>query len=398
MVFERVQTTQKTGGGTENGTPSAIDRRSDLLARSVKQWLPKGLSSVEVLRHCGRVGFRPCGIEFVLLDDDVADVEGVTIRGVNPVEFARSVIDAVLSHAEENEAVPHYSVVGIKDVDGDEDDQKCFVVSLPAKLIRDALGDLSMMSDGDDAGALIAGWRSLASSSVELVKKLSDTFGSFAESTGGVNNAGAEMLMAHAKAVGEQRPELELEMARMAHERERTDREVRARAQYHRQERGAEVMKHGIDVLGPSLAAALATVAASWAERSSGNDASDDNDGGGEDSGGEDSDGEDSNGGDRGAVSPIAARIAAIFEGLSPEKMAEVEAIIGADDWPLIVAAREAKTDSDARARIASLDQRLQMRGEAKVTETFTKLARVIGPQKLAVLADLITKIKTGTL
>ncbi|MCH9682965.1 MAG: hypothetical protein K0V04_16130 [Deltaproteobacteria bacterium] len=379
MAFERVRIEEKAASGTQGETPPTTQRRRELLAKTVDQWLRSGLQTVVVERHMGRGGFKPTDIVYEAAEDGVADVEGVTIRGVNPIEFARTAIEDIRGHAEELGAA-NYRLVGFRE--GEEGEAvECFRLAIPRHMLGEIpVGDEDPVAEG--VGGLLHGYKSLASQALSYNRGLQEWYLKLAGSIPAIADANAKMLLANAEALGKESPAVELELAKLEFERERLRAEAVARLRHNKQERTAEFGKHVVDKLGPDIAAALRLVAMRWAAQQGEPDPDDPT-----------TASEATDEAEPTHRCPLAHRLDAALAGITDDQAQRARAILGEDAWALIETAREAETDEAFRALVEALNAELAQRGEAKVASMFIELMAVVGQSVVAELAFIIQQV-----
>ena len=381
MTFKRVLNDPKTPGGTPGRTPDKHHPKIVDLATTIGEWLSNGLEEIEVLQHRGRAGFKSTDLRYVLDEgDETVDVEGVTVRGVNPLEFALSLFDDICTYADEWGAA-NFRVVGFRE-DGEGKTEQCFSFPLPKRI----LGDLPEIEDDpadENIGSMVAGWKKLTESAVSFNMKLHAAYLGLAQALPPITDANAKMLIANAGALGEQKPALELEIAKMERDRDRENAEVHARLRHHRQERNADLGRHAIDVLGPDIAAAIRIITERYAETLDSKA-----------TGGEEEPSEASEDAPPKAASvpssPMAQRLNEAWSELDSEAIGHCRDILGFKIWDFLNSARTATTDEYFKSSIRLIDAELTELAAEDVAKMMTALAPHVGVNGVRVLAELL--------
>lgn len=382
MAFKRVHNDPKTPGGTPGETPNKHHPKIVALATTIGEWLSNGLEEIRLYHHRGRAGFQPTEHLYVVEDNDgVVDVEGVTVRGVNPLEFAISLFGDIRDHADV-EGASNYRVVGFRE-DDNGDTEKCFSFAIPKRLLAD-IPDGEVDPAEESIGSLLAGWKRLAEGAVKFNGEMQNRYLALANALPDLTGANAEMLLANAKALGEQKPAMELELAKMQREREQETAEVQARLRHHRQQRNADLGRHAIDVLGPDVAAAFRMLVERYSEGLLGNTEVSDS----RPSSSATSDASPSQ--PSSSSCPLAQRLNDAWAEMGDDAIAEARDIFGPEIWGLIETARAASTDDEFKATIREIDVRFGRLGANAATAKISMFLPLVGPEGVKVFVELL--------
>ena len=351
MGFERVSADDVTGKRTGSKT-GGNDRRGQLV-KTIAQWLEHGLAVVEVHRHQGRAGWV-IQWSYELVDDGMAEVEGITVRGVNPEAFTDALITDVQQHAGDR-GNAGYLVVGQEAIDDDDGSElkPCFRFSIP----KAWLGEIP---DGDEqaegATSAIGCWKDLVVMQQRYIGDLHKVGLEKDRNVAAVVDANAKGLLAHAEAVGKTAPQVELELAKLEMDRHVVDQEAAIHRQRAAADRNGRLIEKVIDVVGPDLVGALRMWLAKHGPISTDDDEAQDLDG----------------------PCAQAAELAAILADCTEMQRSKARKIIGDDAWSLLEAASQATSEAAFVAVLGRLNALLS--DPALKAKFITELPKAIGP------------------